>query len=131
MAYPPRRAMSVTTKSYAVRAAAHPIAVAQLLLATMARKSTNLCVSVDVTKKSSLLRIADAVGPHCCCIKVRPELVPPELELIAQTHIDIVEDFDRDLVEQLQALAVKHDFLIWEDRKFADIGAPPPASEPL
>jgi orotidine-5'-phosphate decarboxylase len=42
---------------------------------------------------------------------------------LEQTHIDIVEDFDRDLVEQLQALAEKHDFLIWEDRKFADIGA--------
>jgi orotidine-5'-phosphate decarboxylase len=42
--------------------------------------------------------------------------------MLVQTHIDIVEDFDRDLVEQLQALADKHDFLIWEDRKFADIG---------
>ena len=61
---------SITKSSYSDRAAAHPIAVAQLLLATMARKSTNLCVSVDVTKKASLLRIADAVGPLCCCIKV-------------------------------------------------------------
>lgn len=39
-----------------------------------------------------------------------------------QTHIDIIEDFDHDLVEQLQALSQKHDFLIFEDRKFADIG---------
>lgn len=45
--------------------------------------------------------------------------------MLAQTHIDIVEDFDRDLLEQLQALADKHDFLIWEDRKFADIGESP------
>ena len=39
-----------------------------------------------------------------------------------QTHIDIVEDFDQDLVDQLVGLAVKHDFLLFEDRKFADIG---------
>lgn len=45
-----------------------------------------------------------------------------------QTHIDIISDFDMDLVAQLQALATKHDFLIWEDRKFADIG---PSLPPL
>lgn len=45
----------------------------------------------------------------------------------AQTHIDIVEDFDQDLVKQLQALADKHDFVIWEDRKFADIGQSRPS----
>lgn len=45
-----------------------------------------------------------------------------EIGCLSQTHIDIVEDFDQDLVEQLQAIAEKHDFVIWEDRKFADIG---------
>ncbi|KAF9514153.1 hypothetical protein BS47DRAFT_1343495 [Hydnum rufescens UP504] len=40
----------------------------------------------------------------------------------SQTHIDIVEDFDQDLIDQLVALSQKHDFLIFEDRKFADIG---------
>ena len=39
-----------------------------------------------------------------------------------QTHIDIIEDFDEDLIKQLQDLNKKHDFLIFEDRKFADIG---------
>lgn len=39
-----------------------------------------------------------------------------------QTHIDIVSDFDADLVAQLTTLSEKHDFLIFEDRKFADIG---------
>lgn len=36
--------------------------------------------------------------------------------------MDIIEDFDEDLVKQLQELSKKHDFLIFEDRKFADIG---------
>jgi hypothetical protein len=39
-----------------------------------------------------------------------------------QTHIDIVEDFDLDLAHQLVGLSEKHDFFIFEDRKFADIG---------
>lgn len=47
-----------------------------------------------------------------------------ERDCSSQTHIDIVEDFDEDLVQQLQAIAEKHDFVIWEDRKFADIGMP-------
>ncbi|KAF8605262.1 orotidine-5'-monophosphate decarboxylase [Ceratobasidium sp. AG-I] len=80
---------------------------ARRMLEIMVRKKTNLCVSVDVTTKASLLRIVDAAGPSVCVVK---------------THIDIVEDFDQDLVEKLQQLSDKHDFLIFEDRKFADIG---------
>jgi orotidine-5'-phosphate decarboxylase len=39
-----------------------------------------------------------------------------------KTHIDIIEDFDHTLIQQLKDLSLKHDFLIFEDRKFADIG---------
>lgn len=41
---------------------------------------------------------------------------------ILQTHIDIVDDFDQDLIDQLTHLSKEADFLIFEDRKFADIG---------
>lgn len=99
---------SFTKQSYADRVAHFGNnEAARLLLETMERKETNLCVSVDVTKKQDLLDVVDAVGQDVALIK---------------THIDIVEDFDQDLIHQLTALSKKHDFLIFEDRKFADIG---------
>lgn len=61
---------SVAQRTYKSRAASHPVAVARELLACIDRKSTNLCVSVDVPTKQSLLRIVDAAGPYCCCVKV-------------------------------------------------------------
>lgn len=73
----------------------------------MERKKSNLAVSVDVTKSKDFLAIVDAVGPFVCLIK---------------THVDIIEDFEPLLIEELQALSSKHDFVIFEDRKFADIG---------
>lgn len=93
--------------TYEERARQHPNVAAKALLETAARKQTNLCVSVDVTRKADLLAVVEAVAPFVDLVK---------------THIDIVEDFDADLVEQLEALSRAHDFLIFEDRKFADIG---------
>lgn len=77
---------SITKRTYTERAAAHPIAVAQQLLECIDRKKSNLCVSVDVPNKASLLRIAAAAGPYCCCIKVNflpaPSLSQGQTELI-------------------------------------------------
>ncbi len=78
------------------------------LFLLMERKKTNLVHNPDVTTKKEFLKLVDAVGPHICMLK---------------THIDIINDFDDDLVIQLLTLAKKHDFLIFEDRKFADIGS--------
>ncbi|KAH8830451.1 Orotidine 5'-phosphate decarboxylase domain-containing protein [Flagelloscypha sp. PMI_526] len=73
----------------------------------MERKRSNLAVSVDVSKSADFLAIIEAVGPLVCLIK---------------THIDILEDFEPSVVSKLQGLSLQHDFLIFEDRKFADIG---------
>ncbi|PWN52526.1 OMPdecase-domain-containing protein [Violaceomyces palustris] len=98
---------SIVKKTYGSRVSSQANAAAKQLLETMERKKSNLCVSIDVTNKSDLLAVAEAVGPDVCLVK---------------THIDIVEDFDMDLVEKLTALSKEHDFMIFEDRKFADIG---------
>lgn len=80
---------------------------ARELLALMEQKKTNLALSADVTSKAELLRLADSLGPKICILK---------------THIDIINDFDAELVQRLQGLAKLHQFMIFEDRKFADIG---------
>lgn len=87
--------------------------IGKTVLDVIKRKHSNLCVSVDFTIKHNLLQLVDAVGPHVCMIK---------------THIDIIADFDDDLVDSLVKLSKKHDFLIFEDRKFADIGGHPRAT---
>lgn len=98
---------SAHLQTYAQRAEKHANPAAKALLETIERKSSNLCVSVDVTKKADFLRIIDIVGPYVCLVK---------------THVDIIEDFDSSLIDRLKELSAKHDFLIFEDRKFADIG---------
>lgn len=93
--------------SYSQRANLCTNPTAKKLLQLMNKKQTNLCVAADVRTKAGLLKIADEIGPEICLFK---------------THIDIIDDFDNDLVAQLKQLAEKHGFLIFEDRKFADIG---------
>ncbi|KAH7887644.1 humps family-domain-containing protein [Phlebopus sp. FC_14] len=94
-------------RTYADRAQKHKSPAARALLEIMVKKKSNLAVSVDVTQKKDFLAIIDAVGPYVCLIK---------------THIDILEDFDTGVIQQLQKLSEQHEFLIFEDRKFADIG---------
>ncbi|KAI0771554.1 Orotidine 5'-phosphate decarboxylase [Trametes elegans] len=98
---------SIVQQTYSQRAQNYQNTAAKALLETIERKRSNLCVSVDVTKQADFLRIIDSVGPYVCLVK---------------THVDIIEDFDPAVIERLQELSAKHDFQIFEDRKFADIG---------
>jgi orotidine-5'-phosphate decarboxylase len=82
--------------------------VAHELLLLMERKHTNLCFSVDLTQSRQILTMARLLGPHICVLK---------------THVDIIDDFSWDFVQELSRIAAEFDFMIFEDRKFADIGS--------
>lgn len=82
--------------------------VAQKILQIAIEKKSNLIVSADVTSTQELLDLVEKVGPHIVALK---------------THIDIISDFDHDkTILPLKDLAAKYNFLLMEDRKFADIG---------
>ncbi|MBU8881653.1 orotidine-5'-phosphate decarboxylase [Kaistella sp. DKR-2] len=82
--------------------------VSKKLLEISLEKKSNLIVSADVISTHELLELAEKVGPHIVALK---------------THIDIITDFDPDTtILPLKDLATKYNFLLMEDRKFADIG---------
>lgn len=81
--------------------------VAQKIYALMEEKQSNLAVSLDVTEHRRFFDILERAARHC---------------IIVKTHIDTVSDFNAAFIKQLLALKEKYRFLIFEDRKFADIG---------
>lgn len=87
----------------------HPLTA--YLYRLMVAKTSNLCLSADVSTARDLLLLADRVGPSIVVLK---------------THYDIVSGWDYNpqtgTGAQLAALGRKHGFLLFEDRKFADIG---------
>ena len=85
--------------------AQHP--VARNLMEIIQKKKSNLCVAIDETSSAKFLRLVEEIGPHACIIK---------------THIDMMEDFTPSVIRELKSLSVTHNFLIFEDRKFCDVG---------
>ncbi|RFU24927.1 hypothetical protein B7463_g11411, partial [Scytalidium lignicola] len=87
----------------------HPLSAYLLRLMTI--KKSNLCLSADVSTANTLLHLADTIGPSIVVLK---------------THYDLISNWDYNPTTgtgaKLAKLARKHGFLIFEDRKFGDIG---------
>ncbi|KIV95605.1 orotidine 5'-phosphate decarboxylase [Exophiala mesophila] len=98
---------SKSNLSFETRAVNHPNPLVKRLFAIAERKQTNIVLSADLTTSKELLGIADSLGPYIAVLK---------------THIDILSDFNQDTIDGLVALSEKHDFLLFEDRKYIDIG---------
>ncbi|XP_014605359.1 PREDICTED: uridine 5'-monophosphate synthase isoform X1 [Polistes canadensis] len=92
---------------FSIRANQTKNAVALKLFQLMEAKQSTLCLAADLTKTNSILELVELAGPHIVVLKI---------------HVDIIEDFSSNFLKRLKELAKQHEFLIMEDRKFADIG---------
>tara|TARA_Y100001970_G_scaffold7364_1_gene8425 strand:+ start:5778 stop:7196 length:1419 start_codon:yes stop_codon:yes gene_type:complete len=81
--------------------------LAKNILKLMYKKQTNLALSLDVTNKDEFLKILHKVAQHICILK---------------THINIIDDFDKDFILEILKLQETYGFYILEDSKFSDIG---------
>lgn len=80
---------------------------ARELFLIMEEKKSNLALAIDLQSKQDILKTVKELAPHIAVLK---------------THIDMVNDFDIHLLLELQDMAKRGRFLIFEDRKFADTG---------
>lgn len=71
------------------------------------KKKSNLICAADLSSAKEIIELAEKIGSQICALKL---------------HADVYEDFSEDFIQNLKALAQKYEFLIFEDRKFADIG---------
>ncbi|MCF6367177.1 MAG: orotidine-5'-phosphate decarboxylase [Bacteroidales bacterium] len=70
-------------------------------------KKTNIILSLDVDNQKDFFDYLEKTAEHIVMVK---------------THVDILKDFDKSFITKLKEYSITHNFLIFEDRKFADIG---------
>ena len=71
------------------------------------RKESLVILAADLRTMDELKDLVGLVGPHIAALK---------------THVDLVDDWTADGWNELCELAEENDLMLFEDRKFADIG---------
>ncbi|XP_046841283.1 uridine 5'-monophosphate synthase-like [Xenia sp. Carnegie-2017] len=104
---PVSSAVTPNSLTYEKRATTVTNSIAKKLFSIMVKKESNLCLSADLTSSQAILDLIRKIGDHICMVKL---------------HVDIIEDFSMEFIVDLQRLSLEQDFVIFEDRKFADIG---------
>jgi len=78
------------------------------LFTRMMEKKSNLVLSLDVDNQKDFFNILEKTADHIVMVK---------------THVDIIKDFSDSFPSRLQQLSQDKGFMVFEDRKFADIGS--------
>ncbi|DAC32245.1 MAG TPA: orotidine-5'-phosphate decarboxylase [Candidatus Poseidoniaceae archaeon] len=89
------------------RWAANDLPMARTYMEVACRKQSLVCLAADRSTMAGLNELIEQVGPHIAALK---------------THVDLVDDWTAQAWEAFCAKAQAADLLIFEDRKFADIG---------
>lgn len=90
---------------YEAKEITHPIGKRMIDIAL--RKKSNLISSADLVSSREVLDLAENIGDKIVALKL---------------HVDIITDFSKEFITELRKTAREKDFVIFEDRKFADIG---------
>ena len=81
--------------------------IARKYMQVAARKRSLVCLAADRNTMAGLFELIESVGPHIAALK---------------THVDLVDDWAAESWASFCSAANDADLLIFEDRKFADIG---------
>ena len=81
--------------------------IARKYMEVAARKQSLVCLAADRNTMAGLFDLIEEVGPYIAALK---------------THVDLVDDWTSDSWSKFCKAAAEADLLIFEDRKFADIG---------
>ena len=81
--------------------------IARKYMETAAKKKSLVCLAADKNTMEELVKLVNNVGPYIAALK---------------THVDLVEDWTAEKWSDFCDLANDAGLMIFEDRKFADIG---------